>query len=220
MPDETTEKKRYWKCVCPIDGELTLGKVYEGHLSFTGLAVYVTDDEGSELMYYFTSRFVEVAAPAPLPPAKTTAWKEGDEVFSQKHGSEVFILDGETVTGRWWAHSKSRDLSTILSPDVISPAHPEPQKEAESCVNQNANQLTQTEPCKPELLQRWSPHPHAQDGKCVICDEVKHRNAAGCCLDCYEVPKVETELERMRRVENMLIIGRGVWHTEYRAFLK
>jgi hypothetical protein len=72
------------------------------------------------------------------------------------------------------------------------PAHPEPQKEAEKfCVNETPKSEPQKDLSPSHEPQRWSPHPHAQDGKCVICDEVKHRNAAGCCLDCYKVPEPE-----------------------------
>jgi hypothetical protein len=73
MPDETTEKKRCFKCV-DADGasDITVGKIYEGKCeNFT--MTLDKDDSGDCGSKYCDYRFVEVPAPAPLPPAKTTA---------------------------------------------------------------------------------------------------------------------------------------------------
>ena len=251
MPDETMEEKRKFKCVEPylLDDEsvLTVGKVYEGTLR-NGDSVACIDrtDRGETGIYFSVKYFEEVPAPLPLPPAKGSEWvpKVGERVLcvceickarcSEGRAGKLVSINGSFV---------EIDFDGALVIDFgkleyLRPAHPEPQKEGESVSVQERGLVESTtdSPSKVgELLAghpspaKWSPHPHAKDAPCVKCGEVKHRNAAGCCLSCFELPadpnSREEQLKRMGQSENGMKVAAAYglekeYAPIYRAFVQ
>jgi len=221
-PTPAPAKPRRWKCVS--DGGhskiLTVGNVYtdDGKV-YEGMRYNLVDTNYNGPVFIAHNspcRFIEVTDAPPQPeapkPASPRMWRCINSFGLTHLFTHNRIYEGEPycVDGVNYLRCITRNGTTDgwhLSRFVeVTEEAPKPATPAEV--------LTTPDP-------RWTP---AKEGGCAACARQMWVDASERCLSCFEVPLVETELERMGRAEEYCrkhgFDNSGYLPAVYRALVK